>query len=156
MNKRIKHLTVVAALCGIASMMSAGTASAMKAGDSPTMTRLAYADPPGLDVHLSLEQKRGAVSYWCDEHSWHEILLAGANAFQTSFYPPGPEADQYLQHYHGTPSFQYAERYWREFMRAEGDLSSGLYPPGPEADLYLEHYKGTPSYRYGIAFLGKP
>ena len=66
-----------------------------------------------------------------------------------SIHPPGPEADPYLQHYHGTVSFQYAGRYWREFLLAEGNSTqASLYPPGPEADPYLQHYQGTISSRY--------
>jgi hypothetical protein len=75
-----------------------------------------------------------------------------------SIYPPGPEADLYLQHYEGTPSFRYAEQSWGELslnwselvLNGRAPTRTSIYPPGPEADPYLEHYQGTVSYRYGL------
>jgi hypothetical protein len=76
----------------------------------------------------------------------------------TSIYPPGPEADLYLQHYQNTPSFRYAEQSWGEIspnwselvLNGRAPTRTSIYPPGPEADPYLEHYQGTVSYRYGL------
>lgn len=67
--------------------------------------------------------------------------------------PPGPEADQYLQHYQGTQSAKYAGLYWCNLiMGIKNPRDVSLAPPGPEADPYLQHYKGTPSARYASLF----
>ncbi len=67
---------------------------------------------------------------------------------QAQIAPPGPEADPYLQHYHGTPSAKYG--HLAGAWLPGKDLSQvSVAPPGPEADLYLQHYNGTVSAKYG-------
>jgi hypothetical protein len=79
--------------------------------------------------------------------------VARSNVLQSNggnIAPPGPEADPYLQHYKGTPSFLYARYYW-EPLALDGHHADEVMvaPPGPEADLYLQRYQGTASSLYG-------
>jgi hypothetical protein len=64
-------------------------------------------------------------------------------------FPPGPEADPYLEHFHGIGNPRYGAWYWCNIVMGGKDPHEvSVAPPGPEADLYLEHYQGTGSATY--------
>ena len=73
---------------------------------------------------------------------------------QINIAPPGPEADLYLQHYHGNSDARRIDPYWHiVVLNGKNPAEVSVAPPGPEADLYLQHYHSTPLRRPAAAVL---
>jgi Lipocalin-like domain len=87
----------------------------------------------------------------CGAFSVTQARAMGTGPYQipddASIRPPGPEADPYLQHYHGRADARFADQYWVDLVSNGKNVEEvSLALPGPEADPYLEHYQGTGQY----------